>query len=61
MGAINAELNIKLAELLDSQSELLAKFNGGLTQIENKKNLAIEELTALGLSLEAALKNFNVS
>lgn len=60
MGAINAELNIKLAELLDSQSELLAKFNGGLTQIENKKNLAIEELTALGLSLEAALKNINV-
>jgi len=45
MGTIDASLNIKLGELLDQQTELLERFDGGLSQIEEKKNdslIAIE-------------------
>ncbi len=38
MGNIDATLNIKLGELLDNQTELLNRFDLGLTQVENKKN-----------------------
>lgn len=44
MGTIDASLNIKLGELLTRQTGLLERFDGGLNQIESKKN---DSLTAI--------------
>ncbi len=44
MGNIDATLNIKLGELLDNQTELLNRFDLGLTQVEDKKNEALNHI-----------------
>lgn len=44
MGNIDAALNIKLGELLENQTELLTRFDSGLTQIEDKKNSTLNTI-----------------
>ncbi len=72
MGNIDATLNIKLGQLLDNQTELLNRFDLGLTQVENKKNevlsaihgksnASLANIEALGSSLKEELKKINVS
>ncbi len=71
MGNIDATLNIKLGQLLDKQTELLNRFDLGLTQVENKKNEALSaihskgdtslsNIETLALSLKEELKEINV-
>ena len=44
MANIDATLNIKLGQLLDNQTELLERFDSGLTQVENKKNQVLNTI-----------------
>jgi len=57
MATIDATLNIRLGQLIDQQVELLARFDGGIEQIEQLKDVTISELTALKNTLKAELEN----